>query len=63
MTPIVHDWLTIKQAAEYIQVDPMTIWRWIKKGKLEATKTTAGYRISAEEIKRLMAVTNRHIVI
>ena len=45
--PEVHAWATAGQAAEYLQVHKITLFRWIREGKLQATKTTAGYRIPA----------------
>lgn len=44
-------YITVKQAAEYLNVTPMTIYRWIDEGKLKAVKTTDGLlveRASAE---------------
>ena len=45
--PQTHPWATATQAAEYLQVHKVTLSRWIREGKLQATKTTAGYRIPA----------------
>ncbi|MGA9668268.1 MAG: helix-turn-helix domain-containing protein [Terracidiphilus sp.] len=47
--PEIHAWATAAQAAEYLQVNPLTLHRWIREGKLQATKTAVGgrYRIPA----------------
>jgi excisionase family DNA binding protein len=42
--------LSIKQAAELVSCDPMTIRRHIKKGKLKAYKVGKNYRIEIDEL-------------
>lgn len=44
---------TIKETAKYFNVSEMTIHRWIKTGKLKATKVVGSVRIEEEEIERL----------
>ena len=39
-------WSTVAQAAEYLQVCDMTVLRWIKCGKLPASKIGKSYRIA-----------------
>ena len=58
MTELSLKWLTVNQAAAYAQVCTATIQRWIKAGKLPASKLTAGYRIGAEQLENFMQGNN-----
>ena len=49
--------LTVKQAAEQLQVGIVTVRRWIQSGKLKATRIggdRAGYRIAESEVRRVL---------
>lgn len=49
--------LTVKEAAERIRVDPETVRRWLRSGKLHGVKISAtrgGYRIATSEVERLL---------
>ena len=50
-----RSYITIKEAAEILEVNPMTLRRWDKKGRLKAFRHPInGYRIyKPEQIKRL----------
>lgn len=39
-------WMTVREAAEKYNVSQKTIYRWIKNGKLDATKAIMGRRNS-----------------
>lgn len=54
MPTITHEWLTVKQAADYLQVSESTIIRWIKNGTLAASQIGSTYRISAATIERML---------
>lgn len=54
MPTITHEWLTVKQAAEYLQVSEATIIRWIKNGTLVASQIGSTYRIAAATIERML---------
>lgn len=43
-------WLTIQQAADYLQIHPTTVRRAIHKGRLEAAKLGRIYRIRRESL-------------
>ena len=46
---------TPEQVAKYLGVCKATMWRWIRGGRVKATKLGPRfYRISAEEVKRLV---------
>ena len=49
--------LTPKQAADYLQVDKETIYRYIRKGKLIASKLGRTYRIPKGSIDLLLWAT------
>ena len=49
--------LTVKEVAERLRLNPRTILRWIKAGKLHAIgfgSDRAGYRIRASEVELLL---------
>jgi excisionase family DNA binding protein len=45
-----QEWMTVAQSAELLQLNPMTILRWIKAGKLPRRKIGKSYRLSRTEI-------------
>lgn len=51
------DILTPEQAAAYLQVDRETIYRYIRNGKLVASKLGRAYRIPKRSIDLLLWVT------
>ena len=46
--------LTVDQSAEYMQVNPMTIRRWIEKGDLRAFRMGRGIRIRLEDLNGML---------
>ena len=44
---------TVKETAEIFKVKPLTIYRWIKDGKIKAVKIIGSVRIEESEIERL----------
>jgi excisionase family DNA binding protein len=57
------DLWTVAQVAEYLQLNPETIRRWIRAGKLEAVKLgtgrTAALRIHQAEVERLAGIEHQ----
>ena len=51
--------LTRKEVAKYFRVDPRTVERWLKSGKLKGYKLgkgqTAPWRIDMAEVKKFLA--------
>lgn len=43
---------TCNEVAERYSVKVITVWDWIRKGKLEAVKMPKGYRVSAEALEK-----------
>jgi excisionase family DNA binding protein len=49
--------LTPKQVARYLQVNPETIYRYIRQGKLSASRLGRSYRITRDSVDRLLLIT------
>lgn len=49
-----HDFYLVDELAEKLRVNPMTIYRYIKAGKLTASKIGKAFRISKEEFERFI---------
>lgn len=47
--------LTVQEVAAALRVDPVTVRRWIKAGRITATKIGGAYRISATDLERALA--------
>lgn len=45
---------TPKEVAEDLRLNVSTIWRWIREGKLPATKIGRSYRISDEQLAKFI---------
>ncbi len=48
------DYYTPEQVAEKLQLSVRTIWKYLREGKLPASKIARGYRISEEQLDRFM---------
>jgi excisionase family DNA binding protein len=46
--------MTVKEIAEYLDVHPMTIYKYVQDGKIPAFKIGASWRIRRESIKKWM---------
>ncbi len=51
---VVRDVMTPKQVAEYLQLHPMTVYRFISKGEIPASKIGGQYRIKRKDIDKLL---------
>ena len=49
--------MTPKQVANYLQVNQDTVYRYIRRGKLAASRLGRTYRIRRESVDRLLLVT------
>ena len=43
---------TCREVATYYRVKTLTVWEWIRKGKLPAIKLGKEYRISKEDMEK-----------
>lgn len=48
-------WVSTRKAGEVLDVSPRTIARWIRQGKLNAVKVGRVWRVSLNELRRLMS--------
>jgi excisionase family DNA binding protein len=55
---LTKDVLTPQEVAEYLQITPDTVYRYIREGKLVASRLGRHYRIPRENIELLMLVTS-----
>jgi excisionase family DNA binding protein len=53
-----RDILTPQEVAEYLQLSPDTIYRYIREGKLAAAKLGRHYRIPKENVDLLLLVSS-----
>jgi excisionase family DNA binding protein len=54
------EWLTTGDAARICSVERDTVLKWIKRGRIPASRTVGGhYRISSRDLDRLLAPTPR----
>lgn len=52
---------TTEQAAEVLQINIQTLRKWIREGKLSASKLGSDYRITGEDIKAYLDATKTNI--
>jgi excisionase family DNA binding protein len=61
MTPDIPELLTTGQAAKLCSVTPDTVLKWIKKGRLLATRTAGGhFRVARQDLRPFMAFRSAH---
>lgn len=54
-----HNFYLVGELAEQLRVNPMTIYRYIKAGKLEAHKIGKEFRIAKDEFERFLKQSKR----
>ncbi len=47
-------YLLVKEVADIMRRHPRTIYRWIEEGYIKAVKVKGCYRISEEEVRRIL---------
>jgi excisionase family DNA binding protein len=58
MSTVYPDILTPDQAADYLQVNRETIYRYIRDGRLNASRIGRSYRIRKQSVELLLAATS-----
>jgi excisionase family DNA binding protein len=56
--PLTRDVLTPQEVAEYLQLTPDTVYRYIREGKLAASKLGRQYRIPKENVQLFLQATS-----
>jgi excisionase family DNA binding protein len=56
--PFTRDILTPQEVAEYLQLTPDTVYRYIREGKLVASKLGRQYRIPKKNVELLLLATS-----
>jgi len=51
---IVEEYFTVKEVSEKLKLNTMTIYKWIKQGKIRAIKLGDTWRISESELNRIL---------
>jgi excisionase family DNA binding protein len=55
--------LSIPQAAEFCSMSRVTLWRWVKSGKLKAYTTPGGqYKIHKDDLEMFVKKNLRHLI-
>lgn len=49
--------MTPKQVAQLLQINPETVYRYIRQGKLTASRLGRSYRITRDSVDRLLLIT------
>lgn len=63
MTPrgaLDHEILTVEQAADYLQVHKMTVYRYIREGMLPAAKLGKMYRLFRRDVEAFLHAMKQH---
>ena len=54
-----QEYVTLGEAAEMLSVNPATIWRWLKEGKVNSYQLWREVLIEKSEIERIKAERTR----
>ena len=54
MQTVEEAYFTVDEVAERLKVSHMTVYRWIKTGKLDAYKLGGEFRITERDIERFL---------
>jgi excisionase family DNA binding protein len=56
--PLTRDVLTPQEVAEYLQLTPDTVYRYIREGRLVASKLGRQYRVPKENVELFLLATS-----
>jgi excisionase family DNA binding protein len=54
---ITHDVMTVEQVAEYLQLNKMTVYKYIREGKLPASRIGKSYRVRRTDLDVFLEVS------
>jgi putative resolvase len=46
---------TVKEVCEVLKIKPLTVYRWLKAGKLKAVKIGKSYRVEQSEFEKFIS--------
>ena len=52
--------LTVKDVAEYLDVHPMTIYKYVQDGKIPAFKVGASWRVRKDSIQKWISESEKN---
>lgn len=55
-----HEIMTVEQAAEYLQVHRLTVYRYIRQGLLPAAKLGKVYRLFRRDVEAFLDAAKHH---
>jgi excisionase family DNA binding protein len=59
-TELEREILTVEQAADYLQVHKITVYRYIREGLLPAVKLGKMYRLFSRDVEAFLAAMRHH---
>ncbi len=58
--PVEHEILTVEQAADYLQVHRLTVYRYIRQGLLPAARLGKVYRLFRRDVEAFLDAMKHH---
>ena len=52
--PGIREWLSVQQVAEHLQVSRVTVWRWIRAGRLSGIRVGRVRRIALSSLQQFI---------
>jgi len=62
MTAVMERMLTLKEVAQILKVHPLTVYEWVKAGKLRAYKLGRVYRVAEKDLEVFLASSSTEIL-
>jgi excisionase family DNA binding protein len=53
--------LTVKQVAKYLSVDQVTVYNWIRSGKLKVIRFSNRVRVTQSEVERYVGEIKKNL--
>jgi excisionase family DNA binding protein len=50
----IHEWLSVQQVAEHLQVSRVTVWRWLRAGRLSGIRVGRIRRIPLTSLQQFI---------
>ena len=59
MTKVLQEMYRVGEVAEIVGVAEITVWTWVRSGKIKSVKIGGARRIQKEEVERFIKEGNR----